>query len=84
MTYLHKGIDTHNCQVWLGFGIVNQIEVNQFLQLKIVGLHTVHHVGEQHRHVFSDGHSSNHFLDCIFLLALVQAGKVFFILMYFT
>ena len=81
---LDKSVHSHNCQVWLCFGIVDEVQVHQLLQLKIVGLHAVDYMRKQHGHILADRHRSNHFLDCIFLLALVQARKILFVLMYLT
>ena len=46
-TYLNERIDSHDGHVGLTFSIVHQIEINEFLQLQVVRLHTVHHVGEE-------------------------------------
>lgn len=45
--HLHKGVDSHDGHVGLTLGIVHQIQVHQLLQLQVVCLHTVHHVGEE-------------------------------------
>lgn len=45
--HLHKGVDGHDGHVGLTLGIVHQVQVHQLLQLQVVRLHTVHHVGEE-------------------------------------
>ena len=47
MTHLGKGVDGKDGQVGLGLGVVHEVKVDQFLQLQVVGLHAVHHVGKQ-------------------------------------
>lgn len=45
--YLHKAVDSHDGHVWLAFGIVHQVQVDQLLQLQVVSLHAVDNVREQ-------------------------------------
>ena len=44
---LDKCVDRHNCQIGLALGIVHQIQINQLLQLQIISLHAIDHIGEQ-------------------------------------
>ena len=45
--YLDECVDCHNGHVGLTLGIVHEVEVDKFLQLQILSLHTVDHVREQ-------------------------------------
>lgn len=46
-SYLHKAVDGHNGHIWLTFGIVHQVQVDQLLQLQVVGLHAVHNIRKE-------------------------------------
>ena len=46
-TDLDEGIDRHDGHVGLGFGVIHQVEVDEFLQLRVAGLHTVNDVREE-------------------------------------
>lgn len=45
--YLHKCVNSHDSHVWLAFGIVHQVEVNQLFQFQVVRLHAVHNIWKQ-------------------------------------
>jgi hypothetical protein len=49
--------------VKLGLGIVHQVE-DKLLQLQVVCLHAVDHVGEECQHVLPHGHAGDHLLHC--------------------
>ena len=46
-TDLDEGIDRHDGHVGLGFGVIHQVEVDEFLQLRVARLHTVNDVREE-------------------------------------
>lgn len=46
-THIHKCIDGHDSEVWLTLGVVHQVQIDEFLQFKVICLHTVHHIWEQ-------------------------------------
>jgi hypothetical protein len=58
-THLDERVDGHNRHVRLRLGVVHQVQVDQLLQLQIVGLHAVDHVREQGRHVLAHRHAGN-------------------------
>lgn len=37
--YLYKGVDTHDGQIWLRLGVIDQVEVNEFFELQVIRLH---------------------------------------------
>lgn len=44
--YFGKGVHSKNGKVRLGLGIVHEVEIDQFLQLQVVGLHAVDYVSK--------------------------------------
>lgn len=69
VSHLGKGVHSEDGQVRLRLGVVHQIQVDQFLQLQAVRLHTVDHVWEQRADVLPNRHTCNDLLDG-FLLPL--------------
>lgn len=59
LRYLDERVDRHDGHVRLALSIVHQVQIHQLFQLQIVGLHAVHHIGEQRGHVFPYCHGSN-------------------------
>ena len=47
MADLGKSVDCQNGQIWLRFSIIHEIQVNQFLKLQIVRLHTIDDIRKQ-------------------------------------
>lgn len=47
MGVLSKCVDSHESEVWLGLGVVDDVEVDQLLELDGGSLHALDHVGEQ-------------------------------------
>jgi len=47
VTHLGEGVDSEYGEVGLRLGVVHEVEVDQFLELQVVSLHAVHHIGEQ-------------------------------------
>lgn len=45
--YLYKAVNSHDGHVRLTLGIVHKVQVNQFLQLQVIGLHAVYHIWKQ-------------------------------------
>lgn len=66
---LGKSVDCQDSKIRLRFGVIHQVQVNQFLQLQIISLHAVDHVCKQRTDIFSNSHASNDLLDGL-LLAL--------------
>lgn len=56
-TNLDESVHSHNSHVRLWFSVVHQIQVNQFLQLQIVSLHTVDNIWKERRHILADCHA---------------------------
>ena len=44
---LGEGVNSEDGQIGLRLGVVHEIEVDQLLQLKVVGLHAIHHIRKQ-------------------------------------
>ncbi len=62
---LHKGIDGKECKFRLGFGVVDEVEVDELLEFDVSRLDAVEDVSEQHRDVLADRHGGNYFLDSV-------------------
>ena len=45
--YPGKGIDSHDSHIWLRLSVVHEIKVHKFLQLQIIGLHTIDDIRKQ-------------------------------------
>lgn len=58
-TNLNKSVDRHNGHIRLRFGIVHQIQIDQFLQFQVVRLHAVDDIREKGGDIFADGHAGN-------------------------
>ncbi|GIL87928.1 hypothetical protein Vretifemale_15975 [Volvox reticuliferus] len=82
--YLHERVDSHNRQVRLGLCIVDEVKVDKLLQLQVIRLHAVDHVGEEHRHILSHGHSCDNLLHSVLLLGPIKAPELLFELMDLT
>ena len=59
---LDEGVDGQEGELGLGLGVVDQIQVDQFFQFDVAGLDAVEDVGEEHGHIFADGHAGNDLL----------------------
>lgn len=46
-SYLHEAVDSHDGHVRLALGVVHQVEIDQLLELQVIGLHAVNHVWKQ-------------------------------------
>jgi hypothetical protein len=57
---LDEGVDGHDGEVRLCFGVVDAVQVHELLQLQVVRLHAVHHVREESRHVLAHRHGRDH------------------------
>ena len=68
--HLYEGVDRKNREVGLALGVVDQIQVDQLLQLDVLGLDTVHNVGEEHGHVLAHSHRSNDFFTASFFFSI--------------
>lgn len=71
VTHLDEGVDSHDGHVWLRLCIVHEVQVNQLLQLEVVGLHAVDDIWEEGRHVLADGHAGNDLLHRFLLFLLL-------------
>ena len=62
-TCLDKGVDGQDAKLWVGLGVVHEVEIDQLLLLQVVCLHVLDHVGEQRADILANGHGSNNLLD---------------------
>ena len=46
--YLSKCCNAHDSNIWLTLSVVHKVQVTQFLQLNVVGLHVFDHIRKQH------------------------------------
>ena len=60
---LDKRVDREDRQLWLRLGVVDQVQVDQLLQLRVVRLHTVDHIREQRTDVLPHRHGGDDLLD---------------------
>jgi len=74
--HLYEGVDRKNREVGLALGVVDQIQVDQLLQLDVLGLDTVHNVGEEHGHVLAHSHRSNDFFHRFLLLLHLRVAEL--------
>jgi len=72
-----KGVDGEQGEVGVGLGIVDNIEVDEFLKFHIGGLNAVHNVGEEHGDVLADGHVGDDLLDGVAFFVLVLGLQLF-------
>lgn len=73
---LNKSVDSQNGQVRIALSIIHDIEVHQLLELEILRVHALDHIGEEHGHVLSDRHGGDHLLHAILLLVLLGAVEL--------
>lgn len=73
---LDEGVDGQKGKLGLGLGVVDQIQVHQFLELDVSRLDAVEDVGEEHGDIFSHGHRSDYLLDGIDLGVAVGGMKL--------
>ena len=74
---LDKSVHGHDGQFRLCFGIVDEIEINEFANFQVGRHHIVHHSGKQARHVLAERHVSDDLLDGVALLILVVRRQLF-------
>lgn len=48
---LHEGVDGEDDEFGLGFGVVDEVEVDEFFLFDVFGLHVFEHIGEETAHV---------------------------------
>lgn len=56
--YLDKCIHSHYRHIRLWFSVIHQIQIHEFLQLQVIGLHTIHYIRKQRRHILANRHRS--------------------------
>ena len=66
-----ESIDGQNCQLLVLLCVVCQVEVDHLLHDHVIGAGCFHHFGIQARHVDTQGHVGDDFLDDVSLLGLV-------------
>ena len=49
-----KRIDSKDDQIWLRFGIVDEVEIDEFLLFDIFGLHVLQDVGKETADIFRE------------------------------
>ena len=69
---LHERVHGEDGELGLAPRVVEQVQVHQLLQLHVVGLRAVHHVGEEHGHVLADAHVGDDPLNRVLLHILVR------------
>ena len=75
---LDERVDGHDREVGLRLGVVDQVEVDQLLELEVVGLRAVGDVGEEHRDVLADSHRRDDLLDGLLGAGAVRGAEVLF------
>lgn len=73
---LDEGVDGKEGELRLGLGVVDKVEVHEFLELDVPRLHAVEDVGEEHRNVLSDGHRGDDLLHGVDLGVAVGGVKL--------
>lgn len=76
-THLHERVDSHDGHVGLGLCVVHQVQIDELLELQVVGLHTVDDIWEERRDVFADRHACDDLLYrllLLFFLVIVELG----------
>lgn len=74
--HLGECVDSQDGQVWLRLGVVHEIQVDQLLELQVVGLHAVDHIGKQGAHILAYCHASDDLLNRFLLLLLLITLQV--------
>lgn len=54
--YVSEGIDCKNDEIWFWFGVIDNIEVNEFLEFHIFSHHISKNVSKKHRNILSSCH----------------------------
>uniref|UniRef100_A0A6B0UVI6 Uncharacterized protein n=1 Tax=Ixodes ricinus TaxID=34613 RepID=A0A6B0UVI6_IXORI len=73
LAIFYKCVHSHYSHIRLTLCVVHEVQVHQFLQLQVVRLHAVHHVGEESADIFSNCHRSDDLFYCFSLLLLLVA-----------
>ena len=70
-SHLYKHANGHHCHVRFASGIVDEVQIDHFLNFKYRNVHDVDNVGKQWRHVVSHSHISNNLLHHCLLLCVL-------------
>ena len=46
-SHFDKSVDSEDSEVRLALGVIHQIQIHQLLELQVVCLHAVHHIGKK-------------------------------------
>lgn len=72
---LAEGVDSQNNEVWVGLGVVDNVQVDQLLEFQVFFLHVAHNLvrgrgyrGEERGYVLSEGHCTDDHLHCALLV----------------
>lgn len=61
LSYSAELVNDHNCVIWLGTGVVDDVEVDQFFYLDVIKLDAFDDTLEYRRDVFTDAHVDDNF-----------------------
>jgi hypothetical protein len=73
---LDERVDSQEGELGLGLGVVDEVQVHQFLEFDIARLDAVEDVSEEHGDVLADGHAGNDLLDGVDLGVAVGRMKL--------